>query len=625
MTKTLLRLGTGAFFLAAPLLRAAIPPAENLLPSDTLAFFAMPDCAAARAAAKSSPPLMFWNDPAMKPFRDKLVGKWNEQFIAPLERDLGIKVADFMDLPQGQLTLALTVNGSNGHDDVPPGLLLLLDARDKSSSLKTNITALVKKWTDEGRALRTETFHGIAFTVVPLSSNDFAGILPRKTPVSEMGKESDKPTKPGELYLAQLQTLLIAGKSPKVVEPVAAHLTGGNAPAIGDNPIFEADKLSQFRDNPEYYAWFNGKGFMDLMAQAPTSSGDEDAPSQFGGMSPAKTLAALGLNDLKSISLAVHETREGSSMTLHMTAPEGERTGLLKILAIPPKDASVPPFVPADVVKFSRFRMDGKQTWAELQKMIGGFSPAALNGLNSAINMINSLGQQKNPGFDVRNDLFGNLGDDIITYEKPIAGDSLAEIAEPPTLYLVAVSNPDAMINVIKTVGSMGNPQDSSATPREFLGRKIYSIGLRPGRTSAGDSQPRSLYVSTSNGYVAISTDSAILEEFLRSAGGQNKPLREDPGLQSAMQHLGGAGGGMFGYENQRETMRLAFKAFQNTMAADATLKMLPPAFREWLDFSLLPDYQSVSKYFYISVYAGSANAEGLTFKVFQPRPPGLE
>ena len=254
---------------------------ENLLPADTLAFFTVPDCAAVRAAAKQSPGWMFWGDPAMKPFHDKFMAKWNEQFIAPLERDLGVKVADFMDLPQGQFTFAVTVNGSNGHDDIPPGLLLLLlDAKGKSDLLKTNLAALMKKWTDAGRALRTENIHGLAFTVVPLSSNDFAGILPKKAPVSEIGKEPQPPEKPGEIYFTQFESLLVAGNSPKVVEPVAAHLTGGSAPAIADNPVFAADKLSQFRDNPEYYGWFNGKGFFDLLiTRCRRTAAGADSPS----------------------------------------------------------------------------------------------------------------------------------------------------------------------------------------------------------------------------------------------------------------------------------------------------------------------------------------------------------
>jgi hypothetical protein len=244
--------------------------------------------------------------------------------------------------------------------------------------------------------------------------------------------------------------------------------------------------------------------------------------------------------------------------------------------------------------------------------------------LNSLIAAANAVGRKDDPDFDLRNDLFGNLSDDIIIYEKPVAGNSLEELGNAPTIYLIAAANPDAMINAIQTFVVMSNPQAASAPTRDFLGRKIHNIPLRPVMNAAGGREARTLYMSSSGGYVALSTDSAIVEEFLRNAGGQNKPLRENAGLQSAMQHLGGAGGGLFGYENQRETMRITFKALQNSIAADSTLKMFPTTIREWLDFSLLPDYETISKYFYISTFASSANSEGITLKAFAPRPPNL-
>src|ERR1700744_4667702 len=102
-----------AFLAGAGRVRADIPAAENLLPSDTLSFFTVPDCSVFRTSAKVSPQMQFWNDPAIKPFHDKFMSKLTEKYIAPLEKDLGLKVDDFADLPQGQLTLALTANGSD--------------------------------------------------------------------------------------------------------------------------------------------------------------------------------------------------------------------------------------------------------------------------------------------------------------------------------------------------------------------------------------------------------------------------------------------------------------------------------------------------------------------------------
>ena len=97
----------------------------------------------------------------MKPFHDKFMARWNDNLVAPLEQDLGFKLADFTDLPQGQLTFAVTQNGWTGGDDPAPGVLLLLDTRDKSDLLKTNLAALRKKWTDAGKPMRNETMRGI--------------------------------------------------------------------------------------------------------------------------------------------------------------------------------------------------------------------------------------------------------------------------------------------------------------------------------------------------------------------------------------------------------------------------------------------------------------------------------
>ena len=476
-TTSFATIATCFFLAAATRLPAAIAPAENLLPTDTLAFFTVPDCAGFRAASQTSPQLMFWNDPAMKPFHDKLMAKVTEKFLAPLEKDLGLKVADFLALPQGQFTLAVTVNGSNGHDDIPPGIVALLDAKDKSSQLKTNLAALVKKWTAAGRELRTEKIHGLAFTVVPLTSNDFSGILPKKTPVSEIGKEP-RPKKPGEVYFTQFESLLVAGNSPLAVDAVAAHLTGSALPAVANDPTFAADQPAQFRDAPLYYGWFNGDKLFSLLAQTPTDAGNPDAPVAKSPFTPAKIIGALGLGGLKSASFAARENRDGSTATVHNTAPEAQRQGLLKILSLNAKDASAPAFVPAGVVKFSRLRLDGRQTWAELQKMIAAVSPSGLASLNAIIDVANTFGQQKNPGFDLRAALFGNLGDDLVSYQKPPVDDSFAALASPPTLFLLAVANPDQTIEAVKTVAAMSGAPGAAAEPREFLGKKIYSIAL---------------------------------------------------------------------------------------------------------------------------------------------------
>jgi hypothetical protein len=603
---------------------AAIPPAENVLPSDTFVFFTIPDFDALRAASKVSPQLRFWNDPAMKPFRDKFMDKLTAQYIVPLEKNLGVSLSDFAGLPHGQLTLGVTVNGSNGHDDVPPGIIFLLDAKDQSDSLRTNLAALTKKWSAAGRDLRTVKIRGVDFTVITLSTNDLASVIPQRAPVSEMGVQP-KPAKPVNIYFTQFKSLLVAGNSPAALEPVMAHLTGADVPALADDPIFAADKLEQFRDSPTYYAWFNAHKFLGLLSQN-AADGDEGSPSAFApAFSITKILGVIGLNGLKSASVALREARDGSMMTVHLDAPTSDRTGILSILSLPPKDANPPAFVPDDAVKFSRIRLDGKQTWAELQKIVAAFSPNGLSYLNSIIDLANTAAQQKDPGFDLRNYLFGNLGDDVVSYQKPPAGNSPADLANPPDLVLVAVNNPDQVIQSVTVIGSMVASQENATPPRDFLGHKIYSIATRAHRLPNGTAvSGPPLLVSASGGYIAFSSDAGILEEYLRSAEGKTRPLSHAPGLADAEARIGGANGGLFGYQNQRENMRTSFKLLQTESGSGLQTRMLPPAWRDWMDFTLLPDFDQVSKYFYISVYNETASGDGINLKIFTPRPPQL-
>jgi hypothetical protein len=382
--------------------------------------------------------------------------------------------------------------------------------------------------------------------------------------------------------------------------------------------------LPQFRSAPLYYAWFNAKTFFDVLAHIPPATPNPEAPSFLPSLSPTAMLNASGLMGLKSVSLAYHESHDGSQLNFYLSAPAAARQALLKILAAVPKDANPPEFVPASALKFSRWRIDGQKSWAELEKMVGALSPGGLASLNATIDAVNALARQKDPDFDLRKNLIANLGDDFISYQKAPAGNTLADLNHAPSLFLFGAANADQAALAVKSVASLMYGQQNAPEPRDFLGRKIYTIPL-PGRGMPGAAPvSRSLYCAASGGYVALTADVSMLEEYLRSNAGQARPLRETAGLADAAQHVGGAGTGLFGYQNQRETMRATFSLLKNSAATDTAMTVFPKSFRDWMDFSLLPDYDQVSKYFYFSVYGGSATADGLSFKVFAPRPPQM-
>ncbi|HEY5913044.1 MAG TPA: hypothetical protein VJA21_20835, partial [Verrucomicrobiae bacterium] len=94
----------------------------------------------------------------------------------------------------------------------------------------------------------------------------------------------------------------------------------------------------------------------------------------------------------------------------------------------------------------------------------------------------------------------------------------------------------------------------------------------------------------------------------------------------------------LVGYENDLESMRDVVESLRqasgpgtNTAAGSSMLpagmNLSGPAriFRDWVDFSQLPPFDKISKFFHFTIYGGSATVDGLTLKMFAPVPPGLK
>ena len=181
--------------------------------------------------------------------------------------------------------------------------------------------------------------------------------------------------------------------------------------------------------------------------------------------------------------------------------------------------------------------------------------------------------------------------------------------------------------------------QADKPAEREFLGRKILSVPLPSLAIPFLETKPRpprTIHYAASGGYVALSTDASMLEEFLRRSENQTRPLRETPGLTEAAQRVLGPGTIVFGFDNQSETYRAKFEEWKleaasatNVAALNLPIAPFNPGAAEksigdWMDFSLLPPFDSVSKYFHFNVYGVSAGVDGFTFKYFLATPPAL-
>jgi hypothetical protein len=626
---------------AASLAPAAVPPPDKLLPADTLGVFTVTDMAKARSSYGNWSASQLWRDPAMKPFKDKFMTKFNSDLVEPLEKSLGIKFSDYIGLAQGQCTLAVTQNGWEGQSDPSPGLLLLIDSREKSDLLKTNLASLKQKWVDGGKQIKTERIRDVEFTTFIFSPDDVSKAMekvfskPGDGDDAGDGGKGKKGAKKLECIVGQSDSLFILGTSAKDIEKVLIRQTGGTVPSLSEQPVFQSTYNSLFRDSTTY-GWIHLKPLIDVAnKKAAADAAEAPPPDQgFAPPRPDKIMAALGLSGLRSLAFNLQDSAEGSLGTVQLSVPESARKGLFKLIAFDAKDATPPAFIPADAVKFNRLRLDLQKAWATLESTVVEAAPPAAGVLKM---LLDNAGKDKDPNFDLRKNLIENLGDDIIFYEKAPRKQTLEDLGSPPTLTLIGSAKAEQLAASLKALTAVLPQEGGKVKEREFLGRKVYALSLprTPGRNGARPVE-RTLSYTASGGYVALSTDVSMLEEYLRSSGSSGKTLRDTPGLPEAAQKVGGMGTGLFGFENQSETMRATVEILKKESGTLANLFSGSPLadrlrmgddgkkLQDWVDFSLLPSFDKIAKYFYLAVYSGNVTTEGFNFKVFSPKPPQL-
>ena len=203
--------------------------------------------------------------------------------------------------------------------------------------------------------------------------------------------------------------------------------SGGPVPTLAEQPTFAANAAT-LRDSLSF-GWLNVKTIVDVVSKEAAQAKGGKAPNKNAPPTADKMLAALGLTGLQSLAFNARDNGDGALVNFSLNVPEAQRKGLFKILAADAKDSSPPAFIPADAVKFNRWRLDLQKGWGTLETMLVEMSPQ-MGGVIKLL--LDNAGKDKDPNFDLRKSLIGNLGDDIISYEKSPRANTVADVLSVP-------------------------------------------------------------------------------------------------------------------------------------------------------------------------------------------------
>ena len=625
-----------AVFLAWPLSihAASTPPADQLLPAETVAFFTVTDREKVGEYFRNSPMGRLWDDPAMKPFRASVVARLGESVFTPLERALGNPSNNLADLMGGQITFAVVGPGAAEGTNPTPRLVLIIDAKGKSNELRSVLDSVKKQWIASGNRLRNDPVRGVEFSTFFVGTQDFGSALrmvlpgapnPNVTP----GRIADDP-EAGLLAITvgQSGSLLLIGSDLQTLGRISTRQTEPVGLALSSQADYKAVQESLTR-NALAYGWINTKSILKMVLRGVDQGGMAAAgiPAAF---QPQRLIESTGLGALEAVTFKIEGDAEGLLAEASLRVPQAERRGIFKIIDVESKDSSPPLFVSANAVNFSRWRWDGQKAWSALDTMLKSISPQLSGVIELGFSLI---GKDTDPNYDLQKSLLGNLGDDLISIQLPSAERGAAATPGATALLLVASPNPDELARAVQAASVLLPTQAIEAAEGEsmILGRKLYMIGLPSGALT---NAPR-LYFATNQGYLVFSVSRPTLEDFLSNRDAANPRLRDRPGLVEAARRVGGFSTGLFGYTDQLEFLRqtLAELTAHSTGPGSVAqilnplsdaLASLPQSAPNiaGIDFKLLPPFEKIAPYFHFVVYAELSDRDAISFRYFSPVPP---
>ncbi len=573
----------------------AAPSLEALLPAETVLVVAAPNYASAKKHFKDSASGQFWDSAEFKPFRKKLADGFEANVLAGIEEELAIDFEAFEEMASGPVALAVVPGQDAGEE---PALLLLLDAGRKSVTLRRTLSRLERDWRKNDREVSETEIGGVDFTTVS-------------------DPEGDR-----QVHIGRVGAQLVVGTKSAQIEGVLARLNGKGAGALAGNPAFAADHGAVLR-GADFYVWANpGAVLPQLLDNLPDGA---EVGIDFG-----EVVGALGIDGLGTLAMAYSERPDGAHSELFIGLPKAKRKGLFGLLETKRADTSPPPFVPANVGAFSRWRLDMDAAWKNLEKLLLELSPDVANMVEFTVGL---LGKDKDSNFDFKKSFLHNFGDDLIVYQMPPKGTALNDIGAGPMVVLVKSPNPDELIKGVGAVPGILPPplNEAAMLPRRLGDHTVYSFELAEfPDPSTGELVKMELLLAARNGYMAAATDADLLQAFLD--GKTNGGLAKRDGLAAATILVGGMDSGFFGYQNDRDMVLSTMDTLRdNADQFDMIFSMIPTdgfgevSLSEWLDFSLLPTGSKIAKYFDFTVYGAETDDRGISLKTFSPRQATLK
>ena len=594
-----------------------LPETARLLPPETILLADIDNFNRFRTGFEKTNFYKLYKDPAMVAFVDDFKTKWREK-IRELDNEFIRVVTEADALPQGRVAVAIVPNPSTAEtkdaDELP--FLFITQWGQTIAKIKEAVDKVVKKDVEDGAYRKTEDYRGVTITTITGQSSA------------------------DESYCF-IDDTLIESMNPDVLKFVIAHIKGAGSPTLADDTDYTATIKSTRPSVPGRIVFYvNIKQIIKTIIAEDTTG-------------VIKTVIAnLGLDNVASFSCSIDpgslpSAGGGFSFAKAFLKIEGRKKGVCKMLDVESATFRAPQFVSASVCSVSFVNLNIQNAFSEFANILTGFSPQFAAMMYMPLLPPSPQGE---PPLQLKADIIDHLGSQIITAQstgKPPFNAGARPPAE--SLIAVAVNDRSALEKSLALLHSKVIAPNNPNARRELLGYTLYLVDpptmlppSRPGdrtpmQAPAGPSAPEmpKLAFAVTDTHLIFASES-VVEQAIRalsstgtvsvgSANWFNKAKSTVPSVVGLAGLQDNAASGEFFWPVLRGLKQSGRKGKAEDSGIEMGVGTSPgsvflqlmfsQAGSDLFNFSLLPEFDAVRKYFGLSVFYGISRPDGFFFE----------
>jgi hypothetical protein len=526
-------------------LQGAEVPIDQRLPEEVVVLLTCPSGAEFAERFQQTNFGQMIDDPALADFRKEIEAGLETAF-EQAETETGLSWAELAALIEGEIAYAVVAPRGE-----TMGMVLMLEyGADNEATMDEIVDHLQEgiKDSEQGAEMSVDTIEGVDVTVYEF--------------------ESDGDTPFNSLCMFRNEGHLCLASSVEAVESILIRWDGSNSSTLAGSEVYSYVMEKCAADGrPGDFAYFvDPVGLMNAVF----GLSPEFATA---GFFMQQYIGPLGLDKLHGIGGTMHMATEEFDTEIHQFIyADQPATGLMQVFSCTTADATPPDWVSADVQQYQCINWDLQGAYSAIESMYDTFNsrPGAFAAQVDSMTLPGGLHIK-----DDVVDLFSGQIHLVLNFTDP------ADITSQEMMIALAVESEDDAHDLVDVLVEQA---DGNIEERDFQGTTIYeSPDL--GAAAAPFNQPA---FAIHDGLLVFGSSGQLVEQVVRPSGSES-PLSQSKGYLAIEGHL------------PDEVAYMAYTHGESQVAGFYELirsGQLDAAFEGVVDFSLLPEFTELSKYF---------------------------